>query len=184
MNSLKPILVCALGAAAALPATAAAGRYPITTAQIAAAVSTTGVYVLPAQVVLPVTIVASVSNPQLKVKSIGPGNDDRTLARLECANPEQCLPFIVTLRTASGAASPSSSVNAPPAAAATKPSAPVVRAGAPATLLLEGLHVHISLAAICLESGAVGQTIRAASSDRKQVYTVRVVREGVLEGHL
>jgi flagella basal body P-ring formation protein FlgA len=59
-----------------------------------------------------------------------------------------------------------------------------VRAGSPATLLLEGAHVHISLSVVCLESGAVGQTIRASSPDHRQVYKAQVVRDGVLEGRL
>jgi hypothetical protein len=58
----------------------------------------------------------------------------------------------------------------------------VVRAGRPATLLLDGAHVHIRIAVVCLENGAAGQTIRVASKDHRQTYTAKVSRRSSIEG--
>ena len=174
-------LICLLSAAMALPAAAAGGRYPITADEIAAAVSSRGVQVSADQVNLLADAVASVAHPALTVKSIDRLGDQSLVARLECASSDQCLPFIVKLRV--NAAADAIAADAL-AGAQTRPANPVVRAGSSARLLLEGAHVHISLTVICLQSGAAGQTIRAASLDRRQTYTAQVVREGILEGRL
>ncbi|HUH61774.1 MAG TPA: hypothetical protein VLZ50_02205 [Terracidiphilus sp.] len=186
MISRRSILFFALCAAAALPAVAASGRYAITSGQVAAVVSNDGFPVSAGQVTLPAQIVASVPDPVLKVKSIDRTGEGRAVARVECAIAQQCLPFIATLafdtRLTTGPV-PLSSLGRIPALPQ-QPSPALVRAGTPATLLLEGTHVHITLPVVCLESGAMGQTIRARSPDHRQVYTVQVVREGVLEGRL
>jgi hypothetical protein len=180
------ILILALCAAAVLPAAAESGRYAITSGQVAAAVTSDGMPVSPNQVTLPAEIVASVPDPVLKVKSIDLSGERRAQVRVECAIPRQCLPFIATLdfdtRLTTDPVPLSSRGRS--SAQTQQPSPAVVRAGAPATLLLEGTHVHITLPVICVESGAIGQTIRARSPDHRQVYTVQVVREGVLEGQL
>lgn len=181
---LKPALVIfALCAALASPALAASGRYAITTERIAAAVSTYGIAVSPEQVTLPTNIVANVANPVLKMRSIDRAGDGRAIARLECAEANQCLPFIVTLRMTAVPVAMSSPGRSP-ASTQSKPVPPAVHAGSPATLQLEGTHVHIALSVICLENGAIGQTIRATSQDRSKVYIVQVVHEGILEGRL
>ena len=179
----RSMLFVTLSAALALPAAAAAGRYSITTEQVAAAVSSSGMQITADQVTLPANILASVADPALRVKSIDRGADRSTVARLECANPAQCLPFIVSLRVTPDASALSPHGRSTEGSQG-RLSPPVVRAGSPATLLLEGAHVHISLSVVCLESGAVGQTIRASSPDHRQVYKVQVVRDGVLEGRL
>jgi hypothetical protein len=172
-----------LFAALAMPAVAASGRYAITTEQIAAAMSSNGVAVSPDQVTLPASIVASVADPMLKMKSLDRAGDGLATARLECAEANQCLPFIVTLRmTAVPVAM--SSPGRPPASTQSKPVPPAVHAGSPATLQLEGAHVHITLSVICLQNGGIGQTIRATSQDRSKVYIVQVIHEGMLEGRL
>lgn len=183
MMQPRSILSLAFCLAAALPAGAAPGRYAITTERIAAAVTSSGVTVSADQVMLLANVVASIAEPQLKVKSIDRSDDRRAVARLECASPNQCLPFMVALRIAADSAGNSSDARAQSLSSA-RSSAPLVRAGSPATLLLEGPHVHISLSVVCLENGILGQTIRVASRDRRQFYTVHVVREGVLEGSL
>lgn len=186
MNPRRSILFFALCAAAVLPAAAASGRYAITSGQVAAAVTSDGMPVSQDQVSLPAEIVASVPDPVLKVKSIDRSGEGRAIARVECAIPWQCLPFIATLefdtRLTPGPV-PLSSLGRIPAQTQ-QPSPAAVRAGAPATLLLEGAHVHITLSVVCIESGAIGQTIRARSPDHRQLYTAQVVRAGVLEGRL
>jgi hypothetical protein len=172
-----------LFAALAMPAVAASGRYAITTEQIAAVVSSHGFAVSADQVTLPASIVARVADPMLKMKSLDRAGDGRAIARLECADANQCLPFFVTLRMTAVPVAMSSPGRSP-ASTQTKPVPPAVRAGSPATLQLEGSHVHITLSVTCLENGAIGQTIRATSQDRSKVYIVQVVHEGFLEGRL
>jgi hypothetical protein len=169
--------------AAALPAAAASGHYAITTDRIAAAVSSSGMQVSPAQVTLLTTVVANIAEPVLKVMSIDRSRGQRTVARLECANAEQCVPFMVTLHMDADSAATMPNRSATPVSQG-RPAIPAVRAGSPATLRLEGTHVHISLSVICLENGVTGQTIRAASRDHRQMYTVQVLRDGTLEGRL
>jgi hypothetical protein len=183
MTFRRSISCLILFVVAALPSTAASGHYAITTDWIAAAVSSSGMQVSPAQVTLLTSVVANITDPELKVKSIDRSNGSRAVARLECVNPEQCLPFIVTLHI-NLETDPALSGRPAPAVTQTRPSVPLVRAGTPATLLLEGTHVHISLSVICLENGVTGQTIRAASRDHRQMYTVQVLRDGTLEGRL
>jgi hypothetical protein len=187
MMRLSPILAFALCAAPAVPVMAAPGRYAITTEQIAAAISSSGMPVTSEQVTLPANLVASTPDPALKLKSLDRAGDNRMYARVECANAGQCLPFIVSLKLDLRMTAVPVALSSPGRSAAstqTQPVPPVVRAGSPATLQLEGSHVHITLSVVCLENGAAGQTIRAASHDRKQVYTVQVLREGLLEGRL
>jgi hypothetical protein len=182
MTRTRLTIFVMLIATAALPLTAAPGRYAIRAEQVARALSTNGAQVTPDQVDLPANVVASVAEPVLKVKSIDRADERRLFARLECVSTQQCLPFIVTVHLA-GPLQPTTTASGL-TNARMAPAIPVVRAGSAATLLLEGTHVHIRLPVVCLESGAAGQTIRAASPDRKQFYTVQVVREGVLEGRL
>jgi hypothetical protein len=172
---------------AATAAAAGAGRYAITAGQIAAAVASHGIQVTPDQVTFLSSVVAHVESPDLKVESIDPMGPQRAIARVECADSRQCLPFVVSLRfeqTANAQPSPLDASRPAPVLPPTKPSAIVLRAGSPAVLLLNGAHVHISLPVICLDSGAPGQTIRATDRDRRLVYTGRVTANGILEGRL
>jgi len=182
MNYRITILSWALCSAVANPAAAASARHTLTAEQIAAAVSSNGTPIAADQVTFFTNVVASVADPQLKVKSIDPAGDRRVIARLECARPEQCLPFLVTLRTGGSADAVTPQVHV--AAVSNAKPAPLVRSGSAATLRLEGPHTHISLTVFCLENGVEGQIIRAATHDRHQVFSVQVKGDGTLEGRL
>jgi len=185
MMQNRSILFLILSAATVLPVAAAPGPYPITAERIATAVTASGFQVSPDQVSMLTKAVASVADPELKVSSIAPGGSHRAIARVECAAAEQCLPFIVILHTTGD--NPANAIpSAVQTSAASKSQAPIfaVRAGKPATLLLDSDHVHISLSVICLENGAPGQTIRVSSRDRRQTYTVQVTEDGTLRGRL
>ena len=178
-----------LGAAIAAPAAPAPGHSAITPAQIAAAISAAGMQIGVDQVVLLTDVVATTASPRLKVKSIEPWGDGRMRARLECAASEQCLPFYVAIRVGQVTSSRQEMTALDPSSAEAlgtriDPKSFVVRAGSPATLLLDGAHVHIRIAVVCLENGAPGQTIRVASKDHRQTYTARVVDEAVLRASL
>lgn len=186
MMHRRSILVLAVCVAPALPAVASAPRYAITADQVVAAVADRGMQLSPDQVTFFTNVVSSVSAPDLTVKSIDQMGAQRAVARIECADSRQCLPFVVSLNLnqAEQAELAASSARPSRMAAQARPSPVLLRAGSPAVLQLDGSHVHIRLTVICLDNGTLGQTIRATDHDRKLVYTARVTEGGVLEGRL
>jgi hypothetical protein len=189
MTSYKSIPVLVLSAAMALPASAASGRTVITTAQIAAAISASGATVSPQQVTLLAEVVATTGNPALKVESIERWGDHRMKVRLACASSEECLPFLVAVHWTDETAAQPLLANADRSPASASPAKTgsnsfVLRAGAPAILLLDGDHLHIRLIVTCLENGAAGQTIRVSSKDHLQTYSAEVVDGTTLRGRL
>lgn len=184
MNRYRSILLCVLWIAAALPAFAA--HYPITTAQISAALAASGLQFAANQVEPLADVVATVAQPALTIKSVEPTAGHLLVARMECADSRQCLPFLVALHLNGDNSGFLSTValHGGLGQASSQPPVYLVRVGSPATLLLDGDHVHISLTVICLENGALGQIVRAANPDRRQFYRVRVVGKGILRGNL
>jgi hypothetical protein len=187
----KIVLIPALivSTAIALPAAPAPAHAAITPAQIAAAVTAAGMKISPEQVTLLTDVVATTASPRLDVESIEPWGDQRMRVRLSCAASEQCLPFIVAVRLSKPDAAQldnaaSDHLLAKASRTATDPTNFAVRAGAQATLLLDGGHVHIRLIVVCLENGAAGQTIRVSSLDHRQSYRAKVVGEAVLRASL
>jgi hypothetical protein len=172
----------------AMPAVAAPGRAAVTTEQVAAAISGTGVSVLPEQVTLLTNVVTKSDSPTLNVHSIEPWGDHRMKVRMECASQNECLPFYVSVRMEqkNGAIAAANLSNQP--AANARPNRDtnsfVVRAGSRATLLLDGGHVHIRLSVVCLENGSTGQKIRVESKDPRQTYVAEVIDGGILRGSL
>jgi hypothetical protein len=107
------------------------------------------------------------------------------MARVECASSAECVPFMVSVHVnASEQAQALMSLPSPTNTAAAASKVPVVRNGSPAILEIEGNRVHIRLSVICLESGAAGQMVRAASPDRKIVYRAVVIDGSLLKGTL
>jgi hypothetical protein len=175
--------------AAASSVMAEQGHYAISPAQIAATVNRYGIGIAPDQVRLLTGVVATTNAPRLTVRSIQPWGNERMMARLECENREQCLPFLVGLEMGPANGSqmgPKSSTPSGNAATneAASPKAYLLRKGAPATLQLDSERVHIRISVICLENGAPGQTIRVTGIDHRLVYTARVMDGGLLLGRL
>jgi hypothetical protein len=177
-----------LSSAIALPAPAASSRNAITVEQVAAAMNGAGMQVSAQQVVLLSDVAATTSTPALKVESMERWGDHGMRVRLDCANREECLPFFVSvhLNERPVAQAVADSRRPSPAIPATRvdPDSYVVRAGSPAILLLDGDHIHIKLVVVCLQNGAIGQTILASSKDHKQTYTAKVGDGAVLRGAL
>ncbi len=195
------ITILMLSFIVAFPAVAASGRNVITATQVATAISELGMAVSAQQITLLTDAVTTSVAPSLKVQSMEPWGDRRMKVRMGCARLDQCLPFYVAVSrdrqstanaaTPLTAVSPSSPVTASAGRSSMEnpPRTPraaniVLKSGAPAVLLLDGNHVHIQLVVVCLEDGAVGQTIRVASKDHRQRYTAEVCNGGVLKGRL
>jgi len=187
MTRFRFIPVLILTAAMAMPAVAASGHVTISAEQVAAAINGAGMKVSADQVELLTNVVATDSAPELKVESMERWGDHRMKFRLNCVKAGECLPFFVAVRWSQAEATPpvfadhSSTASTWP-----KPDSNsfVVRAGTPATLLLDGDHIHIQLPVVCLENGAIGQTIRVASTDHRLTYTAKVGDDAVLRGRL
>jgi hypothetical protein len=176
-----------LFAAMALPAVAASGRVTITAEQVAAAINGAGMKVSADQVVLLTDVVATGSAPKLKVESMERWGDHQMKFRLDCVKAGECLPFFVAVRWSQAeSVPPVFADHSSTAILLAKPDSNslIVRAGSPAVLLLDGDHIHIQLPVVCLENGAIGQTIRVASTDRRQTYTAQVGDGAVLRGRL
>ena len=176
-----------LSAAMALPAVAASARNTITAEQVAAAINGAGMKVSADQVVILADVMATDSSPKLKVESMERWGDHQMKFRLDCVKAGECLPFFVAVRWSQ--AEPVPSVFADHSSTAISLAKPdsnsfIVRAGSPAVLLLEGDHIHIQLPVVCLQNGAIGQTIRVASPDHRQTYMAAVGEDAVLRGKL
>ena len=179
--------VLAVSAAMALPAVAA--PIAITREQIAAAIGAAGMRVSPEQVTLLSDVVAATGAPALKVESVDKWDDHRTRVRLDCAKRTDCLPFVVLVSRNGDTPIPSTLRTVEQSSTAVVPTPSksisyVVHSGSTAELHLEGSHVHIRLAVVCLENGAKGQTIRVASRDHKQTYKAEVMEDLTLRGTL
>ena len=185
MNRFRPVLFATIAVAVSLPGLAAT-RTSITPAEVAGAMNRFGIPIAPQQVVLLSDVVAASAHPALRVESVQRWDGRQLMARLSCANPGECVPFFVALRVDSQT---QAQIPAQASAPLISPErmalqSPLVRAGTPATLLLDGDHVHIRLTVICLQNGTAGQTIRATDKDRRIFYTAQVADHGLLKGRL
>lgn len=161
----------------------AAPRYVISRDEIAAAVRDAGMPITAAQVAPLADVVSSVATPQLRVRSIEPSGGQQSVARIECVRSSDCLPFVVTIHTerAAGSAANADAVAAPEVHTIAGVH-PVIHSGSAVVLHLDSGRVHISVPAICLDNGAIGQTVRAASPDRSRNYLAQVVDSSSLKG--
>jgi hypothetical protein len=189
MTHCRLIEITVLFAALGIPAKAASGRELITAGQIASAIGNAGLPVSASQITLLTDVVAKSNAPALRVLSVGAWEANSSRVRLACVISEECLPFVVTVRRgqidrSKGAVLASNPQPSQHPSVETSKSKVVVRSGSPAVLLLEGGHVHIQLAVICLENGIVGQTIRVAGRERDHTYLAEVCSDGLLRGTL
>lgn len=180
-HTFIPVLI--LSIALAVPAMVRAAQSPITADQVARTLSSVGMSVKQEQVILPTDIVATTNAPTLKVVSTELWGDHQLKIRMSCIKPEECLPFFVTVRESQPQTVPPSTSTAIFRVKSDSNSI-VMHIGSRETLLLEGGHVHIQMSVVCLENGAVGQTIRVTSLNHKQTYLAEVSSNHVLRGKL
>jgi len=186
MSSQRLVAIVVLWAAALLPAAAQSSRFSITPDQVASAINGAGLHVSADQVTLLSNIVSAAGNPGLKVDSIEKWADQKLMVRLECANPGECLPFIVAVRL-DGAQQERQALSArlqSVSLPATPRATEVIRAGSMAVLFLEGPHVHIQLSVVCLENGSIGQDIRVTTRDRRLTFVAKVLNDSAVQGRL
>lgn len=108
--------------------------------------------------------------------------------RIHCRTESACLPFYVwvhlpasdasTLQQGAPAGLPDHE-NVSPLA-----SEPVLRTGAHAFMVIDSGLLHLRIPVICLQSGAVGTSIRVAGPTHGRVYQVAIVDQSTVRGSL
>jgi hypothetical protein len=189
MTRYKTILCSVAMIASTLPASAATGRFSISTNEIAAAVFKLGISVEPAEVTILSDVMSTRPTPPLDVRRVEHFGANEFMVRMECASSEDCLPFFARIHVEqnnvaqmSKLASGFSPLNG--SAASPQSGHTVIRSGSSAILSLDGEHVHIRIPVICLENGAAGQTVRATDKDHHRIFLAQVVEDGLLQGSI
>jgi hypothetical protein len=172
--------------------------YPISVEQIAQTLSESGMQVKPANVSLGMHVVASKLDPDLNMLEVRPATSTRgrktMWVRIGCKESGVCLPFYATvawdgdladlqkeLRPASLQTS-TAKTDSPPAIHTGTVSPPAMHAGTHATLVIASDRSRIKLSVIALQNGSIGQVIRVASPDHKQIYRAEVLGANLLKG--
>jgi hypothetical protein len=120
---------------------------------------------------------------EVRVLKVTKGTDGALKVELRCQDNHECLPFYVLVHGLDRVNLILPEKRAQPGTAARAPQN-LIRGGDHATLILESRDSRISMPVICLQSGVRGQTIRVASTDRKQVFDAEIVATGMLKGNL
>jgi hypothetical protein len=184
----RKMILSAIFAVAITANAAATEHYAISAGSVATTLKGSGVTVSPDQVSFPAEVLATTPTPLLKLRSVERLTDERMLARLECVNSGECLPFFVEVHAGQGSVIEAARVaRATMLSAGTSQTATTgttVRSGSAVTLMLDGAHVHIRIPAICLQGGAPGQLIRVTDTNHRLIYAAEVVNASVVKGKL
>lgn len=193
MTTAKSVLGTMLIAlSAAMPAVAATATsatvYPLENAQVALALSAVGINVDPGAVNLVAQVVAREPNAKLDVLDIRRTgmvrqNSDQTWVKLGCHDAGTCVPFYAVVKWSGPVSSiPARVLNS---ASHSSPLSPLaIHVGQRITLDIERDRSRIEIAVVSMENGAVGQTIRVSTPDRKLIYHAEVVNSALVKGAL
>jgi hypothetical protein len=162
-------------------------RFPLTTAQVAGAVSLSGMPTDAQHVSLLTRVVATEPEPVLDVLSVetlgkrplDEHSDVRLRVKLACHVTRECLPFYAIVSSAVG---PANILSAPGSPMWNPHIEITMKAGTHATLMMDDQRSHIQVAVVSLENGIVGHRIHVASPDHKRTYVGEVVNEHLLRG--
>jgi hypothetical protein len=177
-------MVCAWVALAAaqLPAEGVpAGVHPITSTMLVSTLAHEGVPSIEGDVSVPAGVVARAAAPNFVVLSIEhvAGASDRYWVKIGCRDAGDCIPFFASVVSATPLTCGVRQVTGVQVAAAR---APVMHAGDHARLVIRRERSVIEMSVVALESGSIGQSIRIATPDYKQVFHGEVVSATRLEG--
>jgi hypothetical protein len=185
------LLIAATGVPVSLQAQSQ-DRFALNAAQVARALSESGIQTTGEQVSLLTRVVATEPSPKLDILSVeklgnGPLAEHSVRARvkLACHLPGKCLPFYVMMSSPQTVAGPKTVVSSTSAFGnplVNANSEVTMKAGTHATLLMDDQRAHIQVAVISLENGMVGHRIRVATPDLKQTYVAEVVNARLLRG--
>jgi hypothetical protein len=169
-------------------------HFALTAAQVARALSDSGIPTSDSQVSLLTRVVATEPDPALNVVSVEAISKEPlaghsaagSRVKLACRLPNYCLPFFVTVSWSQPPAGPAGSMSTNPSLDRNMLTSPnsqfTMRAGTRATLVIDDQRSHIQVAVISLQNGMAGHRIRVSSPDHKQVYFGEVVSANLLKG--
>ncbi len=158
-------------------------RFPIRAAQVAQVLSRAGMEVTERQVHLGTPIWSATQTPALEVLDTqGMTAGGRLWIKIGCEGRHECQPFYVSVPWKGPAplAGKQRHVVNPVHSASYRP--PTIRLGDHATLVVDSPGLHMEIAVVALQNGAVGQVIRLATPDRKQFYQGQVVNQVTVKG--
>jgi flagella basal body P-ring formation protein FlgA len=151
--------------------------------QVVDALALAGVKVAPDQIEFLSGIRSTKESASIQVVSTSNSSAGTVKVKLRCQDNRECLPFYVLVHSLDNLNVGSTRLKAVSVVEADVPQN-VIRGGEHATLVLESPDSRMSLPVICLQSGVVGQTIRVASPDHRQLFDAVVIAPGMLKGSL
>lgn len=165
-------------------------RFPIRESAIKTAMQQKQIPVGGVEIKIAAPITSSALEPQLSIRSITPGDKHNAQMLIECKNAAECLPFYasaswpanVDLASLRESLTHEASAQKSTASRLASADPASLRAGSPATLLLDGERVHVMLRVVCLEGGDAGAKVRVTTPDRRQQYVADVIAPGILKG--
>lgn len=176
MSKISAILTAVLLAAGVAPARAADNsRTPISREWILGVLEASGIHIAPDQMEQLSSVTAAVPNPRLKVVSVDVLDGDADKVRLQCEQPNTCLPFFVLLHW--GQPGRQSGRTTQPTL---QPENILVRSGKAIILVIEGDFLRMTLPVMCLQNGGLGQLVRVLNKETKRTYMAKVTGLGVV----
>jgi hypothetical protein len=165
-------------------------RFPLTAAQVALAVSASGMQTTAGHVSLLTRVVATEPEPVLDVLSVetlGKGplaeqSDVRLRVKLACHVAGKCLPFYAIVSSPPSTIGTANTVSTVTNTMWNAHTEIAMKAGTHATLMMDDQRSHIQVAVVSLENGIVGHRIHVTSPDHKQTYVGEVVNARLLRG--
>lgn len=184
-NGASKLVVSVLALVAAVPVAMSQARVAsvVSAQRVADAMASAGLAVSPNQIELLSGVSTARESASLRVVSVTHRTGGTVKVELRCHDNYECLPFYVLVHGLDGVKEGHSKTAAVSAAAARSPK-DMIRGGDHAILIVETPDSRMKFPVICLQSGVLGQRIRAASPDRKQLYEAEVVAAGILKGKL
>jgi hypothetical protein len=163
---------------------AAEETYPILATRVAEVLAAEGVMVAASDICVPAGIAARRAHAELRIASIAAatGSAGRYWVKVECRDSGDCLPFYVTVDSSTLLQSGVRQVATGKVLPQHHAGVPVVRAGAHVTLVIHGDRTLITLSVVTLQSGDIGDVIRVATPDHKQVLQGQIVNATELQG--
>ena len=182
------LLMAAIGGAQPAPSQSR-DYFPLTAAQVARAVTASGMPTAGEHVFLLTRVVATEPEPVLDVLSVetlGKGPRDqagvRWRVKLSCHVAAKCIPFYAIVSSPFSTAAAANPVAALTRTAWSGRSVITMKAGTHAILMMDDQRSQIQVAVVSLENGIVGHRIHVASLDHKQTYVAEVINGHLLRG--
>jgi hypothetical protein len=171
------ILAAMLLAAAVTPVRAADNsRTPISRDWILGVLEASGINITPDQMEPLSSVTAAGPNPRLKVVSVEVLDGESDKVRLQCEQPNTCLPFYVLLHWGEPGSPQNGRTTPPPR----QPENILVRSGKAAVLVFEGDFLRMTLPVMCLQNGGLGQQVRVLNKETRKTYLAHVTALGVV----